>query len=103
MRCRNCHTVLMDTDRACPSCHSSRARATSDAPGEFKKTPGWVNLLPVFGGAIGGAIGGAVAGAVIASSTGSGGTTYSTAARSGSSPAKKTMGVILILGGLLFL
>jgi hypothetical protein len=89
----------MDTDRACPSCHSSRARATADAPGEFKKNPGWVNLLPVFGGAIGGA----VAGAITASSAGSGGTTYSTATRSGSSPVKKTFGVILILGGLFFL
>jgi len=99
MRCRNCHTVLMDTDRSCPSCRSSRARATSDAPGEFKQTPGWVNLLPVFGGAIGGA----VAGAITASSSGYGGTTYPTAARSGSSPVKTTFGVMLILGGLFFL
>jgi hypothetical protein len=88
----------MDTDRACPGCHSPRARATADAPGEFSKPSGWVNLLPVFGGAIGGA----VAGAIIA---GSGGTTYSTAAPAnrGSSPVKKTFGVLLILGGLLFL
>jgi hypothetical protein len=99
MRCRNCHTVLMDTDRSCPSCHASRASATADAPGEFKKPSVWVNLLPVFGGAIGGA----VAGAVIASSTGSDGATDSMAARRGSSPVKKTFGVILILGGLLFL
>src|SRR4051812_37027549 len=89
----------MDTDRACPSCHASRASATSDAPGEFTKPPGWVNVLPMFGGAIGGV----VAGAVIASSAGSGGTTYSTAARRGSSPVKRTFGTILILGGLLFL
>jgi hypothetical protein len=51
----------------------------------------------------GGAIGGLVAGAVIASTSGSGGTTYSTASHSGSSPVKKTFGIILILCGLLFL
>jgi hypothetical protein len=56
-------------------------------------------MLPMFGGAIGGA----VAGAVIASSAGSGGTTYSTTAHSGSSPVRKTFGIILILGGLLLL
>jgi hypothetical protein len=89
----------MDTDTACPSCHSSRARATADAPGEFKKPSAWVNLLPVFGGAIGGA----VAGAITASSAGYGGTPYATAARTGSSPVRKTFGVILILGGLFFL
>ena len=99
MRCRNCHTQLMDTDRACPSCHASKASATSDAPGEFTKPPGWVNMLPMFGGAIGGV----VAGAIIASSAASSGTTRSTAAYSGSSPVKKTFGIILILGGLLFL
>src|SRR5262245_60460364 len=96
MRCRNCHTQLMDTDRACPSCHSSRARATSDAPGEFAKPSPWVNLLPVFGGAIGGA----VAGAIIASS---GGTTYAAPVQRGSSPVKKMFGLVLILGGLFFL
>jgi hypothetical protein len=56
-------------------------------------------LLPVFGGAIGGV----VAGAITASSAGYGGTPYPTTVRSGSSPVKKTFGVILLLGGLFFL
>jgi len=75
------------------------ASALADAPGEFKKPSVWVNLLPVFGGAIGGA----VACAVTASSNHSRGTSYAAASRSGSSPVKKRVGVILILGGLLFL
>jgi hypothetical protein len=91
---------MMDTDLTCPSCHSSRARATADAPGEFKKPSTFVTLLPVFGGAIGGAVAGAI---TAANSPGYSGTTYPTAARSGSSPVRKTFGVILILGGLVFL
>jgi hypothetical protein len=82
MRCRNCHTQLMDTDAVCPSCHASRASATSAAPGEFTKPSALVNVLPMFGGAIGGAI----AGAMIASSgAGSGGTLHSPA-----TPAPRT-------------
>jgi len=86
----------MDTDRACPSCHSSRARATADAPGEFSKPSGWVNLLPVFGGAIGGAGAGAI-------TAGSGGTGCPTAASRGPSPVRRVFGLCLVLGGLLFL
>lgn len=101
MRCRNCHTQLMDTDAVCPSCRASRGSATSAAPGEFTKAPGWVNMLPMFGGAIGGA----VAGAIIASTENSGGTRYSTAAppTRGSSPVKRMFGLLLLLGGLFFL
>ncbi len=101
MRCRNCHTQLMDTDAVCPSCRASRTSATSAAPGEFTKPPGWVNMLPMFGGAVGGA----VAGAIIASTANSGGTRYSTAAPAtrGSTPVKRLVGLLLILGGLLFL
>src|SRR5262249_12237478 len=96
MRCRNCHTQLMDTDLACPSCHASRASATSAAPGEFTKPSGLVTMLPIFGGAVGGAL----AGAIMA---GSGGTLPSAATPRGSSPVKKMLGLCLILGGLLFL
>lgn len=100
MRCRNCHTQLMDSDQVCPSCHASRASATAAAPGEIKQAPGWVNLFPMFGGAIGGAIGG-----VIASSMTSTGVTYSTAAPAsgGLRPVKKMFGLFFILGGGLFL
>jgi hypothetical protein len=102
MRCRNCHTQLMDTDYACPSCHASRASATSSAPGEFTKPSGWVNALP----ALGGAMGGLVAGAIIASSnSSSGGTLHSatgTATRA-SSPVRVTFGLFFLLGGIVFL
>ena len=100
MRCRNCHTQLMDTDLACPSCHSSRARATSRPPGEnTKPSYWWIYLLPAFGGAIGGVI----AGLIIAGSARSDETGYSTAAPAagGSSPVKTMIGLFFILGGLL--
>jgi hypothetical protein len=101
MRCRNCHTQLMDTDPACPSCHASRASATSAAPGEFTKPSGLVNMLPVFGGAIGGV----VAGAIMASSASSGGTLHTAIAPGtrSSSPVRKMFGWFFILGGALFL
>lgn len=55
MRCRNCHTVMMDTDLQCPTCHSSVASATAGAPGPIGNKPnGLLMLLPIFGGAAGG-------------------------------------------------
>src|SRR5262249_23562360 len=98
MRCRNCHTQLMDTDPVCPSCHASRASATSAAPGEFTKPSGLVNMLPMFGGAIGGAIAGAMM-------TSSGEPLHSTAtpATGNSSSVKRMFGLFFILGGILFL
>lgn len=98
MRCRNCHTQLMDTDPACPCCHSSRARATAAPPGEIIKPSNLIYALPAFGGAIGGLI----AGAILA---GSGGTLPSPAipATGGSSSVKMMFGVFFLLGGLLLL
>src|SRR5262245_27689802 len=61
MRCRNCHTVMMDTDPECPSCHASAASATAPPPGPMSNNPsGLLMTLPIFGGAIGGAIYGAI-------------------------------------------
>jgi hypothetical protein len=56
----------------------------------------------MFGGAIGGAVGGAIAGAMMADS---GGRSYSRAAPTarGSSPVKRMLGLLFLLGGLLFL
>jgi hypothetical protein len=92
----------MDTDPVCPGCHASIASATSAAPGEIKKVPGWVNMFPIFGGAIGGAVGGAIAGAMMADS---GGRSYSRAAPAtrGSSSVKRMLGLLFLLGGFLFL
>jgi hypothetical protein len=97
MRCRNCHTSMMDSDLECPSCHASAASAHSAAPGEFRKPSGMVNMLPVFGGAIGGAIAGAM--------TAPQGRLYSGGAPGprGSSPIKRIIGVLFLLGGVLFL
>jgi hypothetical protein len=61
MRCRNCHTQLMETDTHCPSCHSSVGRATAAAPGEIKgNSGGLLMMLPIFGGAAGGLLYGAI-------------------------------------------
>lgn len=100
MRCKNCHTVMMETDLECPSCHASVASATAAPPGPINKPHNLAILLPVFGGAIGGAIYGAMAAANNTtpsrgvrgpSGTGSGGT------------AKWIFGLLFILGGGLVL
>jgi hypothetical protein len=105
MRCRNCHTVMMDTDPECPSCHSSAASATAAPPQPMNNSSGMANLLPVFG-VFGGAIGGALyAGLMMACSEtkapsgGPGGPPAS----SGSSSIKRIFGVLLIVVGGLFL
>jgi hypothetical protein len=43
MRCRNCHTVVMDGDRACPSC-----RALIAAPGSRQADAGAGKTKPFF-------------------------------------------------------
>jgi hypothetical protein len=96
MRCRNCLTVMMDTDEQCPSCHSSAARATAAPPGPISKPPGIALLLPMFGGAIGGAL---YAGLAIAAADGSSGGSRATG---GSLRVKGAFGVLLLLGGGLF-
>jgi hypothetical protein len=96
MRCRNCLTVMMDTDEQCPSCHSSVARATAAPPEPISKPSALALLFPMFGGAIGGAFYGAL---VIATSDGSSGESSATG---GSLRAKPTFGVLFLLGGGLF-
>jgi hypothetical protein len=54
MRCRNCHTVMMDADLACPSCRASVASATAAAPGPIAEPSNLLKVLPAFGGALGG-------------------------------------------------
>jgi hypothetical protein len=54
MRCRNCHTVMMNTDLACPSCRASVASATAAAPGPIAEPSNLLKVLPAFGGALGG-------------------------------------------------
>lgn len=105
MRCRNCHTVMMDTDTHCPGCHASVARATAAAPGPIEAPSPMLTMLPMFGGAIGGAI----AGAIIAGSTATapssppGSLSYGAPPRRGPGPLRWTFGILLMLGGALFL
>ncbi len=96
MRCRNCHTVMMETDPACPTCHSPAQRATAAAPGQTDAASNLLKVLPVFGGALGG-----LAYAALTYSEGS----ASSAARRtrGMGPVRQVIGCLLLLGGGLFL
>jgi hypothetical protein len=98
MRCRNCHTAMMDTDRECPACHASAASATAAPPGPFRSPSGLVNALPVFGGAAGGLL----AGAIIASQNAGSGSArgyQQSSASSGAGSQKWLFGLVLVLGG----
>jgi len=98
MRCKNCHTVMMDTDLECPSCHASVASATAAAPGPVGSKPnGLLMLLPIFGGALGGLAYAALA------DTEMGSTTVAAPARAGqaseSNPLRRIFGLLFTLGG----
>lgn len=98
MRCRNCHTVMMESDLECPVCHASAARATAAPPGPSEKPNGLLLLLPIFGGAVGG-----LAYAALASSepgAPSGGPRGPHAARGPSRLKRVIGGVLIALGGL---
>lgn len=99
MRCRNCHTVMMETDLACPCCHASVASATSAAPGPIAKSPsGLLMMLPIFGGAIGGLAYGLLVGPEgVSSGNARGGSGGSGGA------IKWGLGLFLIIVGILFL
>ena len=97
MRCKNCHTVMMDTDLECPSCHASVASATAAPPQPGGGKPnGLLMLLPIFGGALGGLAYAALA------DTEPGVTRPSTGQASGSGSMRRIFGLLFILGGGLF-
>src|SRR5579871_2627382 len=100
MRCRNCHTALMDTDLVCPSCRTSRACATAAAPEPTGEPSHLLKMLPIFGGALGGVLYAGLtaceAGAATASPPRSGGTWAA-------SSCKRPFGILLLLAGGLFL
>ena len=109
MRCRNCHTVMMETDPECPVCHASAASATAAAPGPFNDNkPGLGMMLPIFGGAIGGAIYAGIKIANASSNSPGWTSTWDTApsanrSTSSASPLKWLFAILLILVGGLFL
>jgi hypothetical protein len=100
MRCRNCHTVMMDTDPECPTCHASVASATSAAPGVITKPSPWINLLPAFGGAAGGLLAGVLISATSSNGVPSSGR-YPAARSSGS--LRRVFGTLFAIVGGLFL
>src|SRR5262245_59602581 len=102
MRCKNCHTVMMDTDTECMSCHATVERATAGPPELAGDKPnGLLLMLPMFGGLLGGLMYAAI---VASNSSGSG-----RGSGGGSSGAgvlktlKILLGVFFILGGGLFM
>src|SRR6266851_2157950 len=97
MRCRNCLTVMMDTDAACPSCHTPAARATAPPPEQGGKPNGLALLLPVFGGAIGGLL---YAGLASSGASASSNVSHGTG---GSSTVKWALGFLFLVGGCLFI
>ena len=98
MRCRNCHTVMMETDAECPTCHASAARATAAPPGLSGKEPsGLLMMLPMFGGAVGGLL---YAGLTTAADVPL--PPYGGPPRE-SSPIKRVLGFVFLLGGGLLL
>lgn len=102
MRCKNCHTVMMETDSHCPGCRAPVERATAGAPDSVAEKPNglWM-LLPLFGGALGGL---AYAAATHGQGTVSPGRPTRTAGgASGPSPVRWVVGLLFIVGGGLLL
>src|SRR5262245_21293774 len=104
MRCKNCHTVMMETDTHCPSCRSPVARATAAAPGAIAEEPnGLLKMLPMFGGALGGLAYAALTvgqESVAVTST----APASTGGGTSANPMRKIFGfVLLIVGGLVLM
>ena len=98
MRCRNCHTVMMDDDPICPSCHATAESATSGPPDLAGEKPnGLLLLLPMFGGALGGLAYAALTSGHASASSGSRG------GGGGFGPIKKIVGGVLLVLGALFL
>src|SRR5262245_17743439 len=102
MRCKNCHTVMMETDSHCPGCRAPVERATAGAPEAAAEKPNglWM-LLPLFGGALGG-----LAYAVATQGQGTvspGRPTHTSGRASGPSPVRWVVGLLVVIGGGLLL
>jgi hypothetical protein len=99
MRCKNCHTAMMDDDLACPSCRTPAARALALPPGPSPKPDNLAVLFPLMGGAVGGLI----YGAILAANS-SGPAPAATGSRgSGATGLKQFFGGLLLLGAALFI
>jgi hypothetical protein len=100
VRCRNCRTVMMETDPQCPSCHASAARATAPPPESTRRPSGLLLLLPIFGGAIGGAL---YAGLAVAAASETSVSSRGLSQAAGLRTIKRLLGLCFFLGGGLFL
>src|SRR5262245_42519003 len=103
MRCKNCHTVMMDTDTECMSCHATVESATA-APPELSggKPNGLLLMLPMFGGLLGALV---YAG-LVASQSGGSGRGRGSGGGDGVNVLKTLkilLGVFFVLGGGLFM
>src|SRR5438874_998680 len=100
MRCRNCHTVMMETDVECPGCHASIERATAAAPELTGQPDPMLKMLPMFGGALGGLAYAALAEASTAGSHHIGPATVRSRQEpgqaSGANPLKLIFGILLV-------
>src|SRR5262245_9998582 len=103
MRCKNCHTVMMDTDTECMSCHASVESATAGPPELTGDKPnGLLLMLPLFGGLLGALV---YAG-LTASQSGGGSRRGGRSSGEGVNVLKTLkilLGVFFILGGGLFM
>lgn len=98
MRCRNCHTVMMDSDSHCVSCGASAARATAGAPELTGEPNPMLKMLPMFGGLAGGLL----YVALTSGNTAPASASYGPAPSRGSSPWRWIFGLgFIIVGGLL--
>lgn len=96
MRCRNCNTVMMETDTVCMSCHATVESATAGPPELTGDKPNGLAVASLHGGALGGlAYAGLATSQLGAFRAGRGGGVWST--------CKKILGVLLIAGGGLFM
>lgn len=97
MRCRNCHTVLMDSDPECPVCHAAAPPEGSDVPQPFSEGSNGAKLLfGLGGGLIGLALYGLLSGAGNALARSGGGR----GARPGRvGPVRRLMGLVILVGG----
>lgn len=101
MRCRNCHTGMMESDLYCPGCRAPADRAMAAAPGAIPEKPSGLWLaLPIFGGALGGLL---YAGLISAGATTAPGGARGAQQSGGWNTFKWVLGIFLLLGGGLFL
>jgi hypothetical protein len=101
MRCRNCHTGMMESDLYCPGCRAPADRAMAAAPGAIPEKPSGLWLaLPIFGGALGGLL---YAGLVSSGESAAAGGARGARQSGGWGTFKWVLGVFLLLAGGLFL